>query len=131
MAKLYGADKLIFLHPMFAPAVKYLLDSVDFRVTITSGFRSIDDQRRVCAQLKERGARDGRHYPCATPGLSAHQYGLAVDLMGGSSFSSPEHAALVARGRALGFGFVAADPPHFEHPQWRQLLPFVRRHLGI
>lgn len=131
MAKVVGGSKLIFLHPAFRPAVEYLLDLVDFPVTVTSGFRSIEDQRRVCAELKARGLREGRHYPCATPGMSAHQYGLAVDLMGGSSFGSAEHRELRRLGASLGFAFVAEDPPHFEHPAWRQIRPHVRRLLGL
>lgn len=127
MAKIVGASRLVFLHPAFRPAVDYLLAAVDFQVTVTSGYRSTEEQRRVCEELKARGAREGRHYPCATPGLSAHQYGLAVDMMGGHSFASAEHRHLVALGREMGFGFVSDDPPHFEHPAWRSLLPYVRK----
>lgn len=131
MARVHGAAKLLFLHPAFRAAVDYLLAQVDFPVTITSGFRSIEDQRRVCAELKEKERRTGRHFPCATPGLSAHQWGLAVDMMGGSSFASAEHRDLRLLAAQLGFAFVPDDPPHFEHPAWRQIRPQVRRYLGL
>lgn len=100
-------------------------------VTLTSGYRSIEEQRRVCADLRERERKGHGRFPCATPGLSAHQYGLAVDMMGGSSFSSREHAMLEQLGEQLGFARVRGDPPHFEHPAWRGLLPLVRRALGL
>lgn len=127
-----NTSKLAFLHPAFRPAVELLLaqaaeERID--VTITSGFRSIEEQKRVCAELKQRGLRDGRHYPCATPGLSAHQYGLAVDLVGGASLSSAEHRRLRQIGASIGFAFVAEDPPHFEHPGWRGVYPEVRRYI--
>lgn len=129
MARIIGSSKLLFLHPAFRHAVDDLLARVDFPVTITSGYRSVEDQRRVCAELEARGARDGRHYPCARPGLSAHQYGLAVDMMGGTSFASSEHRELRQLGQALGFAFVASDPPHFEHPAWRDLRPLIQQWL--
>lgn len=131
MARLIGGTKLVFLHPAFRSAVDDLLSRVSFPVTITSGYRSIEDQRRVCAELEERERRTGRHFPCATPGLSAHQWGLAVDMMGGTSFASEEHRELRQLGAALGFAFVADDPPHFEHPAWRDIRPHVRRILAL
>lgn len=124
-----GAHHLANLHPKFAPAVRYLVEEAEamgIPVTITSGFRSIEEQRRVCADLKERERKGHGRFPCATPGLSAHQYGLAVDLMGGSSFGSQAHAALINLATSMGFATVRNDPPHLEHPAWRAIYPRVK-----
>lgn len=130
-----GTHRLTGLHPGFREYIDWLLDICSHYgvpVTITSGYRSIADQERVCAELRARAAREGKPasaYPCATPGLSAHQWGLAVDLMGGRSFNSPEHKWVIELGVAMGLRTVANDPPHLEHPQWRQILPLVRQQL--
>lgn len=129
-----GAHLLANLHPKFAPAVRYLVEEAEamgIPVTITSGYRSVEEQRRVCADLKERERKGHGRFPCATPGLSAHQYGLAVDMMGGNGFASREHAALAELGEAMGFARVRGDPPHFEHPAWRAIYPQVKRALGL
>ena len=86
-------------------------------VTVTSGFRSTADQARVCRQTTG---------PCATPGRSAHQYGLAIDLVGGATVNSAEHKWVRDVAQVIGFGFVANDPVHLEHPAWPGLRKQIR-----
>lgn len=127
-----GAHLLANLHPQFGPLVRELIEEAEswgIQVTVTSGYRSVQEQERVCAELRARERRDGRKYPCATPGLSAHQYGLAVDMVGGKSLDSREHALLVELAVSWGFARVANDPPHFEHPGWRRVYPQVRERV--
>jgi hypothetical protein len=111
-----GTHKLAQLHPYFSPAVKFLLDYVSsqgINVEITSGYRSEGDQARVCAATA---------YPCARPGTSAHQYGLAVDMVAGGSVNSAEHKFLRVCADYIGFRpIIPADPVHFEHPAFRTL----------
>ena len=128
-----GRGELLFLHPAFRPAVEELLAEAErqgISVQVTSGHRSIEEQARVCRELAARERREGRRYPCATPGLSAHQWGLAIDAVAGGSLSSPAHARFRALAASMGFAFVADDPPHLEHPAWRGILPHVKKALG-
>ena len=116
-----GRHKLAQLHPYFRPAVEFLLDYVDSQgvnVEVTSGYRSAADQARVCASTS---------YPCAKPGTSAHQYGLAVDLVAGGSVDSAEHKFLRLCADVMGFRpIIPADPVHFEHPFFKQLAQLQR-----
>ena len=115
-----GRAKIATLHPAFAPSVNFLMDFAEYNgvnVRITSAFRSVEDQARVCAQVSG---------PCATPGRSAHQFGLAVDLVAGASTNSAEHKWLMLVAGIMGFGTVANDPVHLEYPQWNALRKQLR-----
>ena len=115
-----GRHKLAQLHDAFAPYVDFLVDFASqngVSVAVTSGYRSIQDQARVCSQTSG---------PCATPGRSAHQFGLAVDLVAGPNVNSPEHIWLMEVARIMGFGFVRNDPVHLEHPAWNALRKQLR-----
>lgn len=117
-----GRHKLAQLHPAFRPAVELLMDWAQqngVSVSIYSGYRSAHDQARVCAQIAGKG-------PCAAPGRSAHQYGLAVDLTGGANVNSAEHRWVMECARIIGFGFVANDPVHIEHPAWSGLRKLLK-----
>lgn len=63
------------LHPQIRPYVTRLIDRIeaelDTKITITSGYRSIEYQKQLIA----KGNKDA-----AQPGRSYHQYGLAVDM---------------------------------------------------
>lgn len=63
------------LHPQIRPYVTRLIDRIeaelDTKITITSGYRSIEYQKQLIA----KGNKDA-----AQPGKSYHQYGLAVDM---------------------------------------------------
>jgi LAS superfamily LD-carboxypeptidase LdcB len=118
-----GRSKLSTLSPYFGPYIEWLLDYADSQgvsVSVLSAYRTFEDQQRAAAQAKASGR------PAAAPGRSAHNYGLAVDLMGGDHSSSAQHEWLMQVGRAMGFYFYPGDRPHFEHPQWRELRKSLR-----
>lgn len=78
--------------------------------TVTSGYRSVADQRRVCAT----GVK-----PCATPGTSHHQGTAypdgAVDVSNAAQLS-----AILTSGKCNANGLVWAgskDPVHFSVPR--------------
>jgi len=109
------------LHSGFAPVVNLWLDYLEEQgvdISITSGYRSIEDQKRVCAVTSG---------PCATPGRSAHQFGLALDFVAGGSVNSADHKYAMEVAGALGFAFVRNDPVHIQHPAWEQLRQKLRR----
>lgn len=107
------------LSPYFRPWVDLLLDFAEANgvdVTVTSAHRTLAYQEQLCTRLRTAGSS----VPCATPGRSAHQYGLAVDL------SSPHQTWLRAVANSIGFApLIANDPYHYEHPDWRAM----RQHL--
>ncbi len=75
-----------------------------WRVTVTSGYRSLSAQARLYA------ARGQNPYPVAPPGCSWHQRGLAIDLV--TDYPDLE-------GAAEEFGLYWAgerDPVHFQLP---------------
>lgn len=114
-----GWRKLSRVHPSLRPAARLLFETAEengLSVEITSVFRSPADQERVCRTTK---------LPCATPGRSAHQHGLAIDFVAGGSTGSAQHRALVELAKELGFRTIPGDPVHIEHPQW----PAVKRYL--
>jgi len=97
-------------------ALEQAVRRAGYRVTVTSGYRSIEHQRRLYA-ARQRGEAP---YPVAPPGCSEHQYGLAVDAV----MTLPRDWI---QGWARWFGLVwagAGDPVHFgvfTGPQWRAL----------
>jgi muramidase (phage lysozyme) len=63
------------LHPQMKPYAIRLIERIEAelntKITVTSGYRSIETQRQIIAQ----GNKDA-----AQPGKSYHQYGLAIDI---------------------------------------------------
>lgn len=115
------------LWPPFATAVDYLkawCDYLNLRGTITSGFRSLEEQAklyaigRTPAEIAGRVSKQGKggSVTDAPPGTSAHNYGLAVDIEG------PDQASIIQLAKAMGFGTVSWDPAHVEWPNWRTLI---------
>ncbi len=118
-----GRDKLNGLSPYFRPWVEWLVDFASAQgvtVTVISGYRTLEDQRRAASQAKAAGR------PAAKPGRSAHNFGMAVDLMAGANSSSADHEWLMSVWRAVGGQFYAGDRPHFEHPDWPAVREFIR-----
>lgn len=115
------------LWPPMADAVRFLQQYIEYynlQVSITSGYRSFEEQAALFAQgrtrseiinqVRKRGA--GGSVTDAPPGQSAHNYGLAVDLDG------PHLAYAMDLARQIGFGLVSWDPNHIEWPGWQSLL---------
>lgn len=141
-------NSLELLHPKFARAVKrlheYLIDAHETGRTKTRFeiFETYRDPMRQADLLKKKVSKAG-------PFESAHQLGLAVDLV--PHLSPDEAAELAARkgekvlpgwnwDASHDYGFLATsaksfnlsvpiswDPCHVEHPNWRQYrLSFVK-----
>lgn len=122
-----GTYVLSGLWPPFAEAVRYLLAYCEYYgldVTLTSGYRSSEEQQRLYAlgrtpleiaqRVKKRGT--GGSVTDAPPGYSAHNYGLAVDV------ESRQLQSVMALAKEIGFGTVSWDPDHIEWPGWQQLV---------
>lgn len=82
------------------------------RIRVGSSYRSCDEQRAVCRTNccgNENGCSPGcnGHLPCAKPGTSNHQKGLAVDIEDPGTYGRYLVAA--------GFFPLAGDPPHFTY----------------
>lgn len=117
------------LDPNFAQAVQILdlyCQYYGLQLVLAGGTRSNDEQARLYAEgrtaaqiaghVRLRGAQGS--VTDAPPGLSAHNWGLAVDL----DADSKDFAQCKAVAVALGFGTVSWDPPHLEWPGWRSLV---------
>ena len=112
------------LWPPMAGAVQYLLQWADYLQlsgALVSGYRSLEEQRQLYAQGRtsaEIAMRVSKHGTGGTvtdapPGMSAHNYGLAVDF---------DNKAIRDLAREIGFGTVSWDPGHVEWPGWQSLL---------
>lgn len=93
-------------------------------VKILEGDRSAERQAELYAQGR---SRPGAIVTRARPWESAHQWGLALDVV-----PVPDTAVnwkiLRSTARALGFGLLGEwDPGHLEHPQWPRVLVAVRK----
>lgn len=109
-----GRLKLSGLHPEVRRAAEWALGWADYYnvpVTVTSGFRSWAEQKR----LRERYESGRSRWPANRPGDSAHNYGLAFD-----SVTEPWAQEWWTQVRELaGFRVLANDTPHAEVPNWR------------
>jgi hypothetical protein len=106
-----GSEKLIGLNEYWARWVTYALGEADragLSPTVTSGLRSRSEQARLYADY----VAGRRRLPAAPPGRSAHEYGLAVDVVS----SNGKQSALIALFKRLGAETVSGDPPHFQYP---------------
>jgi hypothetical protein len=107
--------RLTGVHPevrFWAEVALDVADRFDVPVSVTSGFRSLDDQARLRA-LWEAGLS---RFPANRPGDSSHNFGLAFD-----SQVSPQHQALWDRIRQLvGFELLQNDEVHAQVPGWRR-----------
>lgn len=63
------------LEPQFRADVEQLLADSPFSWVVTSGYRGIPEQRVLYAKYRAGGPR------AAPPGKSAHNYGLAIDVV--------------------------------------------------
>lgn len=109
----------------------YIAHAFGIPVTLTSGYRSIEQQAQLRAQYEGCLARgsdispsnpDARcRYPANRPGDSAHNFGLGWDS------SVPEWAwpAWTQIRQAVGFTVPANDRVHAELPNWRDLVPWL------
>ena len=108
------------LHPQMKPYATRLIERIeaelDTKITVTSGYRSIETQRQIISQ----GNKDA-----AQPGKSYHQYGLAIDIWPtyknklitkATQNNYPDWNNLGSIGRSLGFrwGQSFGEKWHFD-----------------
>ncbi len=115
------------LKTQFSNDVHELLEESPYTWYITSGFRSTDEQAKL--HLLYLAGKGGKAAP---PGLSAHNFGLAVDVVLDDS-EKPGLQMLwnvklagwiwlkvaVKRHPRLHSGLVFGDWPHIERYQWK------------
>jgi LAS superfamily LD-carboxypeptidase LdcB len=92
------------------------LRSEGYAVTLTSAWRSHQDQRRLFRLHQDHP--ELQRLPVAPPGCSTHEYGYAVDLV-------TDYPDLEELGRAFGFAWAGpSDPVHFDvfGSAWRGVL---------
>jgi hypothetical protein len=91
------------LTPAMQDAVAQLDAAMGGELVINSGYRSAAEQARVCAEVSA---------PCAPPGRSLHQHGLAIDV------ANHEQAAAALRAHPeipLCQPLPDSDAVHFSH----------------
>ena len=119
--------RLAGLEPSVRAVAEWCLDVAEYYgipVTVTSGYRSIQEQARLRTNY-ERCVASGRFgqgpdckYPANRPGESAHNYGLAFD----SSVPDPYWPAWDYIRQYAGLHVLPNDRPHAEYPNWRHFV---------
>jgi len=103
-------------------AFKRELEHDGFSVKVTSGYRSIEEQKR----LAREHALGTQKLPVATPGCSTHNYGFAIDAV-----IDPLPPDLRARAHKWNLVWAGnTDPVHFDpfgFTLWRAILTNLRR----
>jgi len=110
-----GKLKLTAVHPDVKRNAEWALGWADYYglpVTVTSGFRSLEEQRR----LRDRWERGLSPFPANRPGDSSHNFGLAWDSVV-ADWAMPwwTHVRQLA-----GFEVPPGDVVHAQVPSWRQ-----------
>lgn len=126
-----SSRKIIDLHMLFQPMVRSLLEqgqkTTTWKLFITDGYRSFDEQNSLYAQGR---TKSGKIVTNARAGQSAHNFGLAVDLAfqknGVLSYDPNLYTPVYKIARSLGFELGAdwvsfSDKPHFNYPQWEKI----------
>jgi len=114
-----GTHRLVSLVPGLSDVVRYglaYLDAYGIETEVTSAGRTSAEQRRLYELYKA-----GRGNPAASPGTSAHEYGLAVDVSSiyGSRHQHQQYVIAVFRWLGLATPYPH-EPWHFEVPDWRR-----------
>lgn len=118
-----GIHRLSGLHPEVDDAARWALtwaETYGVPVTVTSGYRSIEDQARLYRRFRacvEAGRFPSREcpYPANPPGGSSHNFGLAFD-----STTEPRFQEWWNYVRRLaGFEVLPNDIIHAQVPNWR------------
>lgn len=102
------------LHPALVPWAEYLVRVAEYnglRVQVTSTRRTAAQQALLYQRSQACG---GGCLPAARPGTSAHELGLAFDLVVDGDYRGRNQARLGAFWRSLGGRWAGdADPVHF------------------
>jgi len=127
--------RLAGLHPVVREAADYALALADYYgvpVTVTSGYRSWEDQQKLRTNY-EQCVAEGRYpsgpdckYPANRPGDSAHNWGLGWD----SWVPDQYRPAWTYIRQVIGFRVPENDWIHAEYPGWRDYVPRSPGALG-
>lgn len=112
-----GRGNLKGLHPQVRANAEWALKWADYfgvPVTVTSGFRSWEDQKK----LRERYEAGQSAFPANRPGDSAHNFGLAWD----STVPSAYQAWWTEVRRMAGFEVLPNDVIHAQVSNWRAIV---------
>lgn len=94
------------------------------RLRVVSTYRTREEQARLYAQ--GRTVR-GDIVTYARPGESPHNYGLAIDVLPVPD-TSRNWKRLRKTAADVGFSLLGEwDPGHLQHPQWPQVLAWLRK----
>lgn len=119
-----GRTRLAGLQPLIRQAAEYALAVAEYYgvpVTVTSGFRSWEDQQRLrtnyeqCLASGNYGKTQDCKYPANRPGDSSHNWGLGFD----SWVPAEYQPAWTYIREAIGFRVPPNDVIHAELPGWR------------
>lgn len=123
-----GRLKLAGLHRDVRAAADWALGWADFYgvpVTVTSGFRSHEEQARLrrnfeqCVASGRFPSEPGCSFPANRPGDSSHNWGLSWD-----SVTDPRFQKWWTHVRELaGFEVLPNDLIHAQVPRWRDFVP--------
>lgn len=114
------------LQPQLKRSLALLVDTLrglGYTARYTSGYRSIEKQRTLYNAWLRRGKTG---LPAAPPGTSAHNYGLAVDVV----TDAPDQVKQFAADIAGLVWFGPSDPVHYDPygpAAWRAMV----RRLGL
>lgn len=109
--------RLAGTHPDVRAAAEFAVRIADFYgvpVTVTSGLRTFDEQRRLYKRFLSGRAR----FPAAPPGGSAHEFGMAFD----SVVSRADLPLWNAIREYVGFRTLPSDIVHAVVPNWRSFV---------
>jgi len=109
-----GRLKLSGVHPEVRERAQWALGWAEYYgvpITVTSGFRSWEEQQRLYSTYLQGQSR----WPAAPPGQSSHGYGLAFD-----STTDPRFQDWWTMVRQMaGFQVLENDIIHGQVPNWR------------
>jgi predicted chitinase len=120
-------ERILIAHPKIrAKIIEFVIRAekeIGTRIRITSTLRTFPEQQKLYDQ--GRGDDPGKVVTNAKPGSSAHNYGLAIDILDcGKSgkeglWNSPNEAQIVSLAKSIGFSWGGdwtsfTDKPHFD-----------------
>jgi len=110
-----GLDERLRPH---ADATVGYAEKAGLHPVIISVRRRFDEQAKLYSDYRAGLSK----WPAAPPGESAHQYGVAFDVV----VPAEEQAAWNYIRRGFGWRVSDGDPPHAEFPGWQSVRQYLR-----